>query len=136
MAAEAALPKVPVPPVQRTLAELEVEPLRVAFVLRQTVEPVPALTTGCGTTLIVTCDWALAHGAVPVAVRVWLYGTVAMPCGNGEAVVIVTGPQVICSVYACVPIQPRLSVALTVKLDVPVTVGVGLVPLAQYEALL
>jgi len=62
----------------------------------------------------------------PLAVMLLLWATPSVPCGRGGGD-RVTGGQtglLMTLVYACKPVQPLESVAVTVKVNVPAVVGV------------
>jgi hypothetical protein len=66
-------------------------------------------------------------GSPPAPARVWLYGPLTAPLANGELVVIVRADSIV-KLYCCVADNCGLllSVALAVKLNGPVAVGVPL----------
>ncbi len=67
------------------------------------------------------------YGACPpLAVMILLYATPSVPFGRGGGERVMGGQagSLITLVYACNPVQPLASVAVTVKVNVPATLGV------------
>lgn len=60
---------------------------------------------------------------LPVCVAVWLYAVFTVPSGNVAGATVMVG-QLMSIVYVWVPEQPMPSVAMIVKVYVPVVVGV------------